>query len=58
MTNYEFYKEEIEMRYRNETSFAFTKNGCIVDCKNINCDFNPQVSGVWSHNISGYENKL
>lgn len=38
MTNYEFYKEEIEMRYRNETSFAFTKNGCIVDCKNINCE--------------------
>jgi hypothetical protein len=33
-------------------------SACLVYCKNINCDFNPQVSGVWSHNISGYENKL
>jgi hypothetical protein len=38
MTNYEFYKEEIEMRYRNTTSFAVTKRGCIIDCKNISCD--------------------
>ena len=38
MTNYEFYKEEIEMRYRNTTSFAVTKRGYIIDCKNISCE--------------------
>ena len=37
MTNYEFYKEEIEMRYRNEQSFALTKQGCIVTCSFIDC---------------------
>lgn len=37
MTNYEFYKEEIEMRYRNVEAFALTKQGCIVNCGSINC---------------------
>ena len=38
MTNYEFYKEEIEMRYRECTSFALTKQNCIASCKIINCE--------------------
>lgn len=37
MTNYEFYKEEIEMRYRNGESFALTKQGCVVNCSSIDC---------------------
>ena len=38
MRNYEFYKEEIEMRYRNGESFALTKQDCIASCKIIDCE--------------------
>lgn len=53
MTNYEFYKEEIEMRYRECTPFALTKQNCIASCKIIDCEEcvfscynNPETRGL------------
>ena len=53
MTNYEFYKEEIEMRYRECTPFALTKQDCIASCRIIDCEEcvfsgynNPETRGL------------
>lgn len=53
MTNYEFYKEEIEMRYRECTPFSLTKQNCIASCEIIDCeecvfscDNNPETRGL------------
>jgi hypothetical protein len=37
MTNYEFYKDEIEMRYREGKGFALTKSGKIIMCRSNQC---------------------